>query len=93
MFPKITLKPKEYYTTHCIGDSEYLFDGDDLLFEIKDIPNPNFINDILNNKIHFIGTFEMNDAYYIMYIYIQDYKTNHFIYINEIISFDPLSIL
>jgi len=91
MFPKITLKPKHYYTTHYIGDSEYLFDGEDLLFEIKNNPNPNFINDIINNKIHFIGIFEMDDAYYLMYIYLNNKKSN--IYINEVISFDPLSVL
>lgn len=91
MFPKISLKPKHYYTTHCIGNREYLFDGDELLFEIKDTPNPNFIEDLIENKIHFVGLFEMGDAFYIMYIYLNHKKPN--IYINEVISFEPFSIL
>ena len=40
MFSKITLKPENYLVTYTIGNDEYLFDGDELLFKVN-----NSIND------------------------------------------------
>lgn len=91
MLLKNTLTPKDYYTTHFIGDSEYLFDGDELLFEVKSEVHPYFYRHILENKIHFLGIFEMNAVKYIMYIYLQTDKPE--IYIAEILSIEPFEIM